>query len=275
MEYVEVQGASIPKIGLGTWMLEGERCREIVEQALVVGYRHIDTAQMYENEPKVGAGILAGINQLGIERDDLWITTKLGLDNLTRDRVKRSTQESLKHLALDYVDLLLIHWPSDRVPLRETLEAMMHLQHDGLVRYLGVSNFTPSLLEEAMEIAPILVNQIEYHPFLGQDRRRAIADRNELCLTAYSPLARGRVPKNEVLRDIGERYGKSATQVALRWLTQQRNVCAIPKGSSVEHLKEDFDIFDFELSADEANRIDRLERGERLIDPEWAPEWGR
>lgn len=275
MDYVEVQGASIPKIGLGTWELEGERCREIVEMALALGYRHFDTAQMYANEAKVGAGLLAGIGQMGIERDDLWVTTKLGLDNLTRDRVRRSTHESLKHLALDQVDLLLIHWPSDRVPLRETLEAMMELSSEGLVRYVGLSNFTPSLLEEALSIAPILCNQVEYHPLLAQDDMRTICETHELCLAAYSPLARGRVAKNETLRDIGEKYGKSASQVALRWLTQHRNVCAIAKGSTEAHLRANLDVFDFELTAEDVHRIGALARGERIVDPEWAPDWGR
>lgn len=275
MEYVEVQGASIPKIGLGTWMLEGERCREIVELALVIGYRHIDTAQAYGNEAKVGAGIMAGIGQLGIDRDELFVTTKLSTDNLTRDRVKRSALESLRHLGLDEIDLLLIHWPSDRVPLRETLEAMMRLQDERLVRAIGVSNFTPALLEEALEIAPILVNQIEHHPYLAQDRLLALTERRDVCLAAYSPLARGRVAKDSVLAAIGERHGKTASQVALRWLTQHRNVCAIPKAASERHLRENLDIFDFEVSADEAHRITQLERGERLIDPAWAPEWSR
>lgn len=275
MEYVEVQGASIPKIGLGTWRLEGESCREIVEMALAIGYRHFDTAQAYENEAKVGAGLLAGIGQMGIERDELWVTTKLAMDNLTRDRVHKSTHESLKHLALEPIDLLLIHWPSDRVPLRETLSAMMELVDEGLVRYVGVSNFPPALLDEALSMAPIVADQVEYHPFLAQDRLRAMCEHHDVCLTAYTPLASGRVAEDDTLRRIGERYGKSATQVALRWLTQQRNVAAIPKASSEEHLRANLDIFDFELSADDARAVESLARGERLIDPSWAPDWGR
>ncbi|HJL18558.1 MAG TPA: aldo/keto reductase [Sandaracinaceae bacterium LLY-WYZ-13_1] len=270
MEYVDVGGARIPKIGLGTWQLTGEACRDVVEKAIAAGYRHIDTAQMYENEAKVGAAIAAS----GVDRDALWVTTKLGLDQVSADAVGRSTHDSLRRLGLDYVDLLLIHWPSEEVPLRETLGAMQRLQETGEVRHLGVSNFTPSLLEEARELAPIVCNQVEYHPFLSQDALRTLCDRHELMLTAYSPLARGEVAKNETLRAIGERHGKSAVQVGLRWLTQQKNVAAIPKTSDPDHLKANLEIFDFELDADDANRIAKLARGERLIDPSWAPEWG-
>lgn len=273
MEYVEVQGASIPKIGLGTWQLGGERCREIVETALALGYRSFDTAQMYDNEAKVGAGLLAGVGQMGVDRDELWVTTKLGLENLTRDRVHKSSHESLKHLALDHIDLLLVHWPSDRVPLRETLEAMMELVDEGLVRYVGTSNFPLGMLEEALSMAPILANQVEYHPFLAQDRMRALCEHHDVCLTAYSPLALGRVANDDTLRAIGERYGKSAAQVALRWLTQQRTVATIPKASSEAHLRANLDVFDFELGAEDARAVEALARGERLIDPEWAPDW--
>jgi 2,5-diketo-D-gluconate reductase B len=275
MEYVEVQGASIPKIGLGTWMLGGESCREIVEKALVLGYRLFDTAQSYDNESKVGAGILAGLGQLGIDRDELWVTTKLSQDNLSRARVEPSVHDSLRRLGLEYVDELLIHWPSTEVPLRETLEAMTDLVEKGYVRHVGVSNFTPPLLEEALQIAPILSNQVELHPFLAQDRLLAIAERHELALAAYSPLARGRVARDPVLAEIARARGKTAPQVALRWLTQHANVYATPKAASEEHLRENLDIFDFELSADEANRVAHLARGERLIDPEWAPDWDR
>jgi diketogulonate reductase-like aldo/keto reductase len=271
MEYVDVREARIPKLGLGTWMLTGEPCSEVVAEAIRLGYRHIDTAQMYENEAKVGAGIQAS----GIERDALWITTKLGLDQVAGDRVRPSTHESLRRLGVEYLDLLLIHWPSQTVPLRETLEAMQGLQETGEVRYIGVSNFTPSLLQEALDIAPqILCNQVEYHPFLAQDAIRSLCEMNDLALTSYSPLARGRVAEDPTLKQIGAAHGKSAAQVTLRWLTQQKNVAAIPKASDTTHLRSNLEIFDFELDAEEANRIAGLARGQRLIDPEWAPEWG-
>ena len=271
MEHVDVRGASIPKLGLGTWELTGDTCRRIVEAAIGMGYRHIDTAQMYENEAKVGAGIAAS----GVDRDELWVTTKLALDKVDRAGVVKSTHDSLRRLGLDHVDLMLIHWPSQEVPLSETLEAMVRLQETGEIRHIGVSNFTPSLLDEARELAPILCNQVEHHPFLGQDRLRAMCERHELMLTAYSPLARGKVAGDPTLREIGEAHGKSASQVALRWLTQHRNVAAIPKSTSAEHLQANLDIFDFELDGQEANRIANLANDERLIDPEWAPAWGR
>lgn len=273
MEHVEVQGAKIPKIGLGTWMLEGRQCREMVERALALGYRHIDTAQGYGNEAEVGAGLAAAMKRGGIDRDELFVTTKLAMDNLTRERVGPSARASLERLGLDRLDLLLIHWPSESVPLRETLEAMQRLVEEGLVRHLGVSNFTLALLEEARSIAPILANQVEHHPFLAQDRLLEIAEQTELCLTAYSPLARGRVERSDVLRSIGEQHGKSASQVALRWLIQHPNECAIPKASSEAHLRANLDVFDFTLSDAEMRRISGLARGERLIDPAWAPRW--
>ena len=271
MEYVDVRGASIPKIGLGTWQITGMGCQETVEEAIRLGYRHVDTAQAYENEAKVGAGIAAS----GVDRDDLWVTTKIAHGALGRDDVARSTHESLRRLGLDHVDLMLIHWPSEDVPLSETLEAMMRLQESGEIAHIGVSNFTASLLAQALEIAPIVCNQVEYHPFLAQDRLRALCERHDLMLTAYSPLARGRVGKDETLRALGAAHGKTAAQITLRWLTQQKNVAAVPKASSREHLKANLEIFDVELDAEEANRVAKLASGVRLIDPEWAPAWDR
>ena len=158
--------------------------------------------------------------------------------------------------------------------MRETLEAMREVQEEGVTRFLGVSNFTPELLDEALTLAPLSCIQVEYHPFLGQERLLAMARQKDLMLTAYSPLARGRVANDQVLRRIGERHGKNPVQVALRWLIQQHGVSAIPKASSEDHLRSNLDIFDFELSHDEVLQIRGLERGERLIDPEWAPPWG-
>lgn len=270
MEYVDVQAESVPKIGLGTWQMTGDECRGAVERALELGYRHIDTAQAYQNEAMIGAAIETS----GLERDEIFLSTKLGLDNLRRDDVIRTAHDSRRRLAVDYIDLLMIHWPSEEVPLSETLEAMMRLQEEGTIRYIGVSNFTPSLLEEAMGIAPIMAVQVEYHPFLAQHRLLAICRQRELMLTAYSPLARGKVAKDRTLREIGEKYGKTPAQVALRWLAQQHNVSAVPKASTEEHIRENLEIFDFELDTEEQRRVAALDRGERLIDPDFAPQWG-
>ncbi|MEC7525971.1 MAG: aldo/keto reductase [Myxococcota bacterium] len=271
MEYVEVQGARVPKLGLGTWQLEGDECRRIVEAAIGMGYRHIDTAQAYENEAKVGAAIAAS----GVDRDELWVTTKVWMDNAAADAVVKSTHDSLRRLGLDHVDLLLIHWPSQEVPLSETLGAMEKLVRSGEARYIGVSNFTPSLLEESLELAALQCVQVEHHPYLAQDRIRQMAERHELMLTAYSPLARGEVNDDDTLKAIGEETGKTPAQVTLRWLTQHRNVAAIPKSSSKEHLKANLEVFDFELDAGQANRIAKLAEGKRLIDPDFAPQWER
>ncbi|MFW6066817.1 MAG: aldo/keto reductase [Myxococcota bacterium] len=271
MKYVEVRGMKAPALGMGTWQLQGRPCRQAVERALELGYRHIDTAQMYGNEEMVGAALQAS----GLPRDEVFLTTKLGLDDLARDAVARTTRESLKRLATDRIDLLLIHWPSDRVPLGETLEAMMALQEEGVVSHIGVSNFPPALLREALHMAPVSCIQVEYHPYLAQPELLDMSRRRDLMLTAYSPLARGRVPGDRVLRQLAERHGKTPSQVALRWLIQQDHVSAIPKASSEAHLRENIDIFDFQLKPEEMRMIWELDRGERLLDPPWAPDWDR
>ena len=270
MIYQNIKGEDVPALGLGTWQLNGKACIRAVERALEIGYRHVDTAQAYENEKEVGRALV----QSAIDRADLFLTTKVWRENLAPNRVRPSTERSLKDLGVDYVDLLLIHWPADDVPASETLGVMRTLQREGKVRYLGVSNFTPSLVEEALEAAPLFCNQVEYHPFLSQDELLALARRHGMLLTAYSPLARGNVLEDETLRHIGEGHGKSPAQVALRWLVQQRGVAAIPKAADEDHLQSNFDIFDFELSGGEMDRIAGLARGERITSPAFAPTWG-
>ena len=271
MIYQTIKGEDVPALGLGTWRLNGKACVRTVERALEIGYRHVDTAQAYENEKEVGRAL----NQSTVDRDRLFLTTKVWRENLEPGRVRSSTQESLKALGVDFVDLLLVHWPADDVPIGETLGAMRELQEEGKVRYIGVSNFTPSLIERAVEAAPLFCNQVEYHPFLSQDDLLATMRRHEMLLTAYSPIARGKVLENETLEAIGEAHGKSPVQVTLRWLVQQDGVAAIPKAADEDHLDSNFAIFDFELSPEEMDRISGLARGERLIAPEFAPaEWG-
>lgn len=270
MEHLEVQGFAIPKLGFGTWELTGAECYDAVRHALELGYRHIDTAQAYGNESEVGRAIADS----GVDRDDLWVTTKIWRTNLRPDDVRRSTERSLQELRLDQVDLLLIHWPSDEVPLEQTLAAMDDLREAGRARAIGVSNFTPTLVEEALGLAPILCDQVEYHPYLDQTELRELCVQNDLMLTAYSPLAKGRVPGDETLEEIGDAHGKSAAQVVLRWLLQQDNVVAIPRSSSADHREANLDAFDLELSDDEIGRIDGLAGGRRLIDPAFGPDWG-
>ena len=256
MEYQSIRGEKVPALGLGTYRLTGEACVRAVGRALSMGYRHLDTAQMYGNEAEVGRGI----EDSGVERGEIFVTTKVWPSDFAHDRVLQKTRESLKKLRTDYVDLLLMHWPGDGVPLGETLGAMRELQQDGSLLHIGVSNFSPSLVEEAAEHAEIICNQVQYHPYRRQDALVDQAQEMDYLLTAYTPLSRGGVQKDTTLREIGDAHGKTATQVALRWLVQQDKVCAIPKATSEEHLRENLDVFDFELSAEEMDRIYSLGR---------------
>ena len=264
---LEIQGATVPKLGFGTWEILGRDCEEAVGDALEIGYRHIDTAQAYDNEAEVGKALAAS----GIPLKELWITTKLWREDY--GRVRDSARESLEKLRIDCIDLLLLHWPNPEFPLAATLDALAGLREEGLIKHFGVSNFPAGMLREALAIAPIFADQVEFHPFLGQDALVALAAERDFMVTAYSPLARGKVPRDETLRAIGEAHGKTAGQVALRWLLDKPNVSTIPKASSHERRVENFDVFDFELSDDERARIDALPKDERVIDPGWAPDW--
>jgi diketogulonate reductase-like aldo/keto reductase len=256
---LDAGGATIPKLGLGTWQNTGRQCAETVETALELGYRHVDTAQAYGNEEMVGEGIAAA----DVDREDVFLTTKVWRSNLRHDDVVESVEESLDRLGVEYVDLLLIHWPHPRVPIAETLEAMAELREAGLVSHLGVANFTRSQLEEAIEASgvPLVTDQVLYHPFKDQSDLREFCVDRDVSLTAYSPLARGGVVGDDVLGEIGERHGKSAAQVALRWLLQQEGVVAIPKATGRNHLKENLDVFDFSLAEEEMDRIHDLKPG--------------
>jgi diketogulonate reductase-like aldo/keto reductase len=273
MQVVSARGARIPALGFGTWQLQGGDCAERVAEALDLGYRHVDTAQAYENHERVGEGLRAS----GVGREEIFLTTKLWFENLRHDEVLSSAERSLKELGTDYVDLLLVHWPNEAVDLEETLGAMLELRDRGRVRHVGVSNFPPSWLEEAAEDAPVVCDQVEYHPLLSQDRLLAAIRARDMALVAYSPLAHGRILDDPVLQEIARSHGRSAAQVALRWLVQQERVCAIPKASSREHVEENLRIFDFELGPEEMERLHALaeRRHERVIDPEFAPEWER
>ena len=251
MEYQKIKGEKVPSVGLGTWRLSGQECVRAVERALTLGYRHIDTAQMYANEGEVGRGM----GNSGVDREDVFLVTKVRTSNFSHDAVIRSTRESLKRLKTDRVDLLLMHWPNPSVPLEETLGAMTELQEEGSVKHVGVSNFPPSMVEEAARHATVFCNQVEYHPYRAQDELLEQAREMDYLLTAYSPVARGGVLNDTTLREIGEACGKTPAQVALRWLIQQEKVAAIPKAASEEHLKSNLDVFDFELSGEEMERI--------------------
>jgi 2,5-diketo-D-gluconate reductase B len=251
LEYQTIKGEKVPSLGLGTYRLTGDACEVAVERALGMGYRHVDTAQMYGNEAEVGRGL----EDSGVERGEIVLTTKVWPSDFAHDRVISKTRESLKKLRTDYVDLLLMHWPPDGVPLGETLEAIGELKDEGGVLHIGVSNFSPSLLEEAMGYAEIFCNQVQYHPYRSQDALLEQARELDYLLTAYTPLSRGGVQGDAILKEIGEAHGKTATQVALRWLVQQEKVSAIPKATGEEHLAENLDVFDFELSEEEMSRV--------------------
>jgi diketogulonate reductase-like aldo/keto reductase len=268
MQHIEIRKTMVPRLGLGTWQLKGPACRLGVQRALGVGYRHIDTAQAYDNEEDVGAAIAAS----GVPRSELFVTTKVSRTNLRRAAVRASTERSLARLGLDYVDLLLIHWPNPSVPLNETLEAMLELREERLVREIGVSNFSTRLLSEALAIAPIFCNQIEYHPFIDQRAQVELARREDCLLVAYSPLARGRAASERTLRRIAQAHGRTPSQVALRWLIQQDHVAAIPK-SSGRHLEENWNVFDFALTDLEMRQVFEIHRGERPAEPAWAPDF--
>lgn len=263
------QDVHVPALGFGTWQLEGPACREAVADALGIGYRHIDTAQAYGNEDEVGRAIA----ESDVERDEIFLTTKISVSNLRPARARTSTEESLRKLGLEYVDLLLIHWPSDEIEPEHTLDVMMELQREGKARHIGVSNFPPALLRRAIDHAPIFSNQVEYHPYLGQQPLLEMCREHDIMLTAYSPIAKGKILQDADLKEIGERYHKTPAQVALRWLLQQPQVTAIPKAASPEHRRANFDVFDFELTGEEMTSINDLDRRHRLIDPSFAPEW--
>lgn len=271
MQYKNIQGMEVPEIGLGTYKLHERECTKTVREALEIGYRHIDTAQMYKNEREIGEALSVST----IPRADIFLSTKIWHTNLESEDVLQTTEESLRNMDTPYVDLLMIHWPNEQYDLRATIESMLVLRDQGKAMNIGVSNFPLSLLQKANEEirAPIFCNQVEFHPFIDQLDLLDYAIENEILLTAYSPLAQGKVEENEDLREIGEKYGKTPSQVSLRWLIEQENVVAIPKSSSREHLELNFDIFDFELTDDEFERIDMLDKSTRLVNPSFAPDW--
>ena len=273
MDIVEAQGARIPLVGLGTWELRGRACARIVEQALRLGYRHIDTAEMYDNEREVGEALRAS----AVARADVFITTKIWPSHFAPLELERAAKASLARLRLAEVDLLLLHWPNPQIPLSETLGALSKVKRAGLARHIGVSNFTVPLIAEAVRLAgePLVCNQIEMHPFLDQSKVTAACREHGLAVVAYSPIARGSAKKDAVLGRIGAAHGRSAAQVSLRFLVQQ-GVAVIPRTSRIERLSENSAIFDFALSEAEMAEIRALaHRDGRLVDYAFSgsPKW--
>jgi diketogulonate reductase-like aldo/keto reductase len=254
---IEANGARIPAFGLGTWDLRGRTCVRMVDQALRLGYRHIDTAAMYDNEREVGEGLRAS----GVPRAEVFVTTKVWSTHLAADDFVRSAEASLVKLKLDQVDLLLIHWPNPRIPLTETMPALCKMKTRGVARHIGISNFSVALINKAVRLAtePLVTNQIEWHPFNDPSDVRKACRAHGLSVTAYSPLARGRVAHNKMLTAIGAHHGKDATQVALRFLLQEGAI-VIPRTAQPERLASNFAVFDFALAESEMSEIRKLGR---------------
>lgn len=273
MEILEANGARIPALGFGTWQLEGQTCSDRVSDALAVGYRHIDTAKQYGNHEAVGAGLARS----DVDREEIFLTSKVWFEDLAYHDVIASTEASLKELGTDYLDLLLIHWPNPTIPLEETLGAMMALREQGRVHHLGVSNFPPSWVARALELAPLVCDQVEYHPRLSQRFLLQLLRENGMALVAYSPLAHGEGLDDPVLEEIARRHDRTPAEVALRWLLSQSGVSAIPKTASREHLIQNFHVFEFALSEEEMRQLHALAalEGARTVDPDFAPEWER
>jgi 2,5-diketo-D-gluconate reductase B len=271
MHFKSIQGIDVPEIGLGTYKLYGRDCYQTVRSALDIGYTHIDTAQMYKNEKEIGEAM----RKSGLNREDLFLTTKIWHTNLEHDDVLQTVEDSLKEFDTPYVDLLLIHWPNNKISLEKTFEAMLILRDQGKALNIGVSNFTLSMMKYALEElrVPLLCNQVEFHPYLGQFDLLDYSYEKEFLVTAYSPLAKGDVSENQTLIEIGNKHGKTAAQVALRWLIEQENVVAIPKASSESHLRENIDIVDFALTDEQFETIDNLDKSMRYVNPTFAPDW--
>ena len=269
---VSANGAEIPALGFGTWPLKGEVCIAAVSAALDAGYRHIDTAAMYQNECEVGEAI----RNHAVPRDEIFLTTKVWHSDLRHDALIASAEASLAHLGVDQVDLLLIHWPSWEMPIAEQVGNLCDAKRRGLARHIGVSNFPSRMVEEAVAVAnePLVANQIEYHPFQDQSAVLAACRRHGLALTAYSPIARGRVSESPVIEAIARQKGKSEAQIALRWLIQQPGVAAIPKSANPARIQANMAITDFDLTDDEMARISALgSRDGRTANFDWAPDW--
>ena len=257
---ITVDGLSIPLLGFGTWMLEADDARRMVAEALRIGYRHIDTAWIYKNEAAVGDGIRDAIEAGHVTREDIWLTTKIWVAHFEHDALLAQAKESATSLGFT-PDLLLLHWPKREPSFAETLGALNEAKEQGLTRSIGLSNFPSAEFREAQSLskARLITNQVEYHPYLELTPLLETAAELGSSITAWSPLAQGKIADDPVINDIGRTHGKSAGQVTLRWLIQQ-NVIAIPRTTKVSRAEESFDIFDFELSDDEMKRIHALAR---------------
>ena len=260
---------TIPALGLGTWQhTDHEQCVESVRLALECGYRHLDTAQAYGNEQAVGEGLAAA----DVDREEVFLATKVWIDNLHPDDVRETARDSIDRLGVDAVDLLYVHWPAGEYDPEATLSAFDDLYDDGLIRGVGISNFEPDQVKTAVEscAAPILANQVECHPLFPQEKLRAVCAEYDLAVVAYSPLARGRVFEVPELQAVADKHEVSEAQVSLAWL-REHGVVAIPKATGEEHILDNWASLDLDLDAEDRDQIDRIEYAERQVDPGFAP----
>jgi 2,5-diketo-D-gluconate reductase B len=271
MENLQTQGISLPRLGLGTFRMQGEVCRAAVESALGLGYRHIDTAEMYGNEEAIGAAIAAS----GVARKDLHVTTKVWNENLAPDAMRKAFDTSLKKLRLDRIDLYLVHWPAPKMNLPAMFDTLMKLKEEGRTRAIGVANFNIALLKKVVEEikAPIACNQVEYHVMLDQTPLRKYMNAKSIPLVAYCPLAQGRAASDATLTAIGRKHGASAAQVALKWLLDQDDVAAIPKASRPESQKANLDALNVGLDDEDLQAIAGLPKDKRFVNPGFSPAW--
>jgi 2,5-diketo-D-gluconate reductase B len=272
MENIITQGVSIPRLGFGTFRMPGGGCQPVVESAFALGYRHIDTAAMYENEEAVGAAIAAS----NVARSDLFVTTKVWHDALAPDALRRAFDASLVKLGLEYVDLYMVHWPAKDMDMAATLEALMALREEGRTRAIGVCNFNMPMIRRVVDEigAPIAAHQIEYHPFLAQTEMLTYLRRKGIPLTAYAPLAQGRAATDPTLAEIGEKHGaSSAAQIAIAWLLDQDGVIAIPKAGRLGSQRANLDARAIGLDDADRAAIAALPKDQRFVRPAFAPDW--
>jgi 2,5-diketo-D-gluconate reductase B len=271
MENLQTQGISLPRLGLGTFRMQGDTCRAAVESALALGYRHLDTAEMYANEEAIGAAIAAS----KVARGDLHITTKVWNENLAPDAIRKAFDASLKKLRVDHIDLYLVHWPARNMNLPAIFETLMKLKEEGRTRAIGVANFNIALLKTVVEEikAPIACDQVEYHAMLDQTPLRKYLAAKSIPLVAYCPLTQGRVASDAALAKVGKKHNASAAQVALKWLLDQDGVAAIPKASRAESQQANLDALKVTLDDEDRKIIASLPKDRRCVNPGFAPAW--
>jgi len=263
-KYKLKDGNQIPSLGFGTWKLLGKSAYDSVLYALEIGYRHIDTADIYRNHKQVGKAI----RESNIKRNDIFITTKVFRHQLRKNRVISAGKRFLDELETDYLDLLLIHWPNRNVPINETLEGFRTLKEEGIIKSYGVSNFSVENLKKSLEIDEnVVVDQIDYHPSLNESRLLEFCRENNVIVTAYSPLGKGKDLKIDLIRELSEKYGKSGAQIIINWIIS-KGMVAIPKSSKKEHIKDNYEALDWELSSDDVKKIDLIDGNRNLFDPQ-------